>query len=75
MPFVSVAKAMKFPAVKKKYRTTSGFLKAVRAQAKGAASWAKRPGTISNVSQKSNSVKINTAAIPGVPALKSSGRK
>lgn len=70
--FVSYARAAKLPAVLKKYKKVGQFRKAVLA-AVAAGTWAKKP-LQTGVVRKANSIRVDVSAIPGVRALKRSGR-
>jgi hypothetical protein len=72
MAFVRVSKAEKYPAVIAKYAKNGQFRKAVKAEAKGSKSWAKRPN---GQSAGSATLMVDPSAITGVKAMNPGGKK
>lgn len=71
--WVSIKRVSRFPQVLQTYRTASGFFDAVRAALKAGSAWVRLPPSDTNVSWQDS--QIDVAAIPGVAALRASGRK
>lgn len=73
--WVSISKVEKFPAVRKQYNTNGAFRAAVAAEIGATSTWARRPPGVNKGSAKSASnLQVDVTAIPGVRALKRSGR-
>lgn len=66
--WASFTKAMRFPAVRNKFKTTGKFLRDVRTEAFGSATWARRRST-STESQGPHDWEVDIEAIPNVRPL------
>lgn len=67
--WVTFPKALTFSAVKNKYKRTSQFLKAVRVEALGSASWARRKTS----TRGESNLEVDVTAIPLVRPMRPSG--
>lgn len=72
MSWVNAIKANRYPAVRNKYKTIGGFLKAVKAEAEGSAVWARRRCTSTEPLSNAN-WQVNLDAITNVRPMWSGG--